>query len=183
MLCHIATSLSQFPISVPYALIQLTDTLQQLNKSVSRSLEPRPIRDGIMLVLVPGHGSCHQTSAADWHFDLNLLLSHWQTLAWGSGLSAVCGSCIFFNHIVGCWLEWPLLCWPYFHVPEGTVDLCCSWTGGRVCGRWTSHSHPPDRMYSACIVLGFHLISGCFLDTSLPSSITNLSSKLLQPAF
>lgn len=31
--------------------------------------------------------------------------------------------------------------------------------GGFVCGRWKSHLHHPDRMYSECIVLGFHLIS------------------------
>lgn len=91
MLCHIAASLSQFPISAPHALIQPTDTLQQLNKSVSRSLEAWPIRGGTWLV--PGHGHCHW--AADWHFGLTLVLSHQQTLAWGSGLSAECGSFFF----------------------------------------------------------------------------------------
>lgn len=138
MLCHIATLLSQFPISAPYALIQPTDTLQQVNKSVSRFLEPRPIRGGTLLLLVAGHGYCHQAWAADWHFGLTLVLSHYRTLAWGSGLLAECGSCTFLNRFDGCcgtghWLEWPLLCWLYFHIPEGTVDPCCSCTGGRVC--------------------------------------------------
>lgn len=138
MLCHIAASPSQFPISAPYALIQPTDTLQQLNQSVPRTLKPRPVRGDALLGLVPGHGYCHWTWAAGWHFGLTLVLSHSQTLAWGSGLLADCASCTFFNHVVGCcgtgqWWEWPLLCWPYFHVPEGTVDLYCSWTGGRVC--------------------------------------------------
>lgn len=76
MFCYIATSLSQFPISAAYAPIQPTDTLQQLNKSVSRSLESRPIRGDPLLVLVPGHGYYHWTWTADWHFGLTLVVSH-----------------------------------------------------------------------------------------------------------
>lgn len=190
MLCHIATSPSQFPISAPYALIQPTDTLQQLNQSVPRTLEPRPVRGDALLGLVPGHGYCHWTWAAGWHFGLTLVLSHsqrhlpeglgsWLTVpavlslitlldavGLGSGGSGLCSA----DHI-------------FMSLKEQLTFAAPGQVGGFVCRRWKPHLHHPDRMYSECVVLGFHLISGCFLDPSLPSSIMNLSSKLLETTF